>query len=132
MMRTRKNYAYQFHAYNQAGHATVEAFVEGEVFPTYTLTVPMTRLYKGEVAYILDAEEWDASKPDGYYKIDYTHSAFTGGETPKLISWWVNSLPNNRSYFKMRRRNWQRHLRQQLRRLYSQLVGSLSRLLKRS
>lgn len=127
----RRSYRYQFSTYNASGYAVAEAYVNGDSLPSYTIKVPMGRLYAKEVSYILDCEEWDATAKDLTYSKVFDHNEFLAGDTPLLVSWWVSSLPNTTSYFKMRRKNWKRQLQRRLEKLWSELVDRFTTFLNR-
>jgi hypothetical protein len=103
----RRKLLYSFTSTNTAGNAVVVA-TDQLTGLCYTLRVPMEKLYKSEVSYILDTEDWDAEEDDGYYGRDYTMTEFLEGDSPKLISWWVQFLSPNRTRLNVRRKLWLR------------------------
>ena len=68
-----------------------------EVFPDadirgHALKIPMTKLYKDEIDYVLRIENWDSIDLEGF--TDKQNIAdFIKPEMPKLIAWWTHFLP---------------------------------------
>jgi hypothetical protein len=111
--------SYRFISYNQGGHAFVEASSD-VCEPSYTLRLPMETLYSDEVSYILDTEDWqDPTTKDMPW--DYEDWIF-GKEFSyeEFVSWWIGTLPNTSTKFRLRRKLWTRKLTHQLRRFILQ------------
>tara|TARA_R110000764_G_scaffold504_3_gene1904 strand:+ start:1184 stop:1555 length:372 start_codon:yes stop_codon:yes gene_type:complete len=119
--------SYRFISYNQGGHAFVEA--SSDVWePSYTLRLPMETLYSDEVSYILDTEDWQDPTTkdmpwdydDGTFGKEFSYEEFVMGEAPKFVSWWIGTLPNTSTKFRLRRKLWTRKLTHLLRRFILQ------------
>ena len=121
----RKNYTYEFTVTNQDAHTVVVASVPEEELMSYSLIIPMRTLYKHEVSYALDREEWDADARDNDYYVTYEHNEFLQGNTPKLISWWVASLPGVQAHYRSRRESWSYKYSRAFTQLVSRLLASL-------
>jgi len=95
--------SYTFFMWNENNYAYVEAYLAPNQ-PVHTLKIPMEELYHAEVSYILDSEVWsDEDENFEHYK-EMEWNEFSAGATPKLVSWWLATLPyTNR---KNRRKTW--------------------------
>jgi hypothetical protein len=119
--------SYRFISYNQGGHAFVEASSDVRE-PSYTLRLPMETLYSDEVSYILDTEDWQDPTTkdmpwdyeDWIFGKEFSYEEFVMGEAPKFVSWWIGTLPNTSTKFRLRRKLWTRKLTHQLRRFILQ------------
>jgi hypothetical protein len=121
----RKSYRYEFTATNQDGQVVVVASVPEEELMSYSLIIPMRALYKHEVSYVLDREEWDADAEDNHYYVTYEHNEFLAGNTPKLVSWWVASLPGVQAHYRSRRELWTYKYSRAFTQLVNKLLASL-------
>lgn len=121
----RNNYTYSFTVTNKDAHAVVVASVPEEELMSYSLIVPMRDLYKHEVSYVLDREDWDADAEDEEYRITYEHNEFLAGNTPKLVSWWVASLPGVQAHYRSRRELWTYKYSRAFTQLVNNLLASL-------
>lgn len=121
----RKDYTYNFTVTNEDAHAIVVASVPEEELMSYSLIIPMRAFYKHEVSYALDREEWNADAEDHHYYVTYEHNEFLAGNTPKLISWWVASLPGVQAHYRSRRKPWSYKYSRRFTRLVNNLLVSL-------
>ena len=96
--------------------------------PSYTLRLPMEPLYSDEVSYILDTEDWQDPTTkdmpwdydDGIFGKEFSYEEFVMGQAPKFVSWWIGTLPNTSTKFRLRRKLWTRKLTHLLRRFILQ------------
>lgn len=93
----------EFYSWNENGYAIVEAYA-GTNRPVHTLKVPMEQLYHEEVSYILDSEDWSDESENYEHTFETDWNNFAAGDTPKLVAWWLATLPEARP--KNRRRSW--------------------------
>lgn len=117
--------SYTFYAWNENGYAHVEAYLAPNQ-PVHTLKVPMENLYHQEVAYILDSEDWTDEDENYYHYKEMEWNEFSAGDTPKMVSWWLATLPHTN---KNRRKTW---IPKTTKELFWKWLRSLSVLLRTS